>query len=713
MKSRAFAARRAARQVLLPVVIAVLSSVASAHHVGEALTTDQQLVTTSNQFLAALSQYEKLSPTQKPAALGPLTQLAQTRQRWLVAMMQLDPRVAAARILPQPIRARVPSAAAVYVEQEVHVQGKGLFHVSDDFAHGKSTARFKLQGRDGTAPDNVYMADGAGSQRDLQKMAGRKLSMSALRVGDNLLLVDRRQMQQLQADGSTTTTSSGTVAASTGVVQSNQNTLSILLNFSDKALTCTAADIASRLFGASGATVNRNYQESSQGLVSFSGQAIGPFTIAYPSTGTCDYAGWASAADAAARAAGIDPSQYTRVNYVTPPNSTCGWSGLAYMPGNQSWVQACGTTGVFSHELGHNLSLHHAATPTYEYGDGSDPMGGAQLVDHNGANRAMAGWLPAGALADVTSGGTYALATISGGAAVGTPQVLRVAKPDTTEYYYVSLRQPVNLDAGLAPTYQGTLSIHRASGTLPTKTYLLNSLTPGQSFVDSVNGIQIAYQALSSGTATVDVTFSNYACTRTAPTLVATPTSQSTTAGKSLNYTVSVTNTNPSGCGTSTFNMAQALPSGFAGAFNPLSVALAPGATATTNWTVAAPAGTPDGTYAITATAAEAAVANSGDVHASYVAYSANLPPTVAITSPANGAVLSARSTTISATASDSDGVAQVEFYVDSVLLARDTSAPYSVSWDLRKVIRGMHVITVRATDTLGNSASQNISVTR
>ena len=77
------------------------------------------------------------------------------------------------------------------------------------------------------------------------------------------------------------------------------------------------------------------------------------------------------------------------------------------------------------------------------------------------------------------------------------------------------------------------------------------------------------------------------------------------------------------------------------------------------------------------------------------------------------GAVLSARSTTISATASDSDGVAQVEFYVDSVLLARDTSAPYSVSWDLRKVIRGMHVITVRATDTLGNSASQNISVTR
>ncbi len=91
----------------------------------------------------------------------------------------------------------------------------------------------------------------------------------------------------------------------------------------------TAADVSSRLFGPSGTTVNNNYKESSRGLVSFSGQAVGPFTINYSSTGSCDFLGWASAAEAAAKAAGIDPSVYTRVNYVTPANSTCGWSGMA------------------------------------------------------------------------------------------------------------------------------------------------------------------------------------------------------------------------------------------------------------------------------------------------------------------------------------------------------------------------------------------------
>jgi len=263
-------------------------------------------------------------------------------------------------------------------------------------------------------------------------MSGKRMAVEAVRIGDNLLILDRRKVQ-LEAAGASTS-SGGTLVASGSVVQGNQNTLSILVNFTDKALTCTAADVASRLFGGSGATVNNNYRESSRGLVSFSGQAVGPFPINYSSIGSCDYSGWATAANAAAKAAGFDPALYQRVNYVTPSNSTCGWSGLAYMPGNQSWVQACGATGVFSHELGHNLSLHHASTPTSEYGDGSDPMGGASVVDHNGANRTMAGWMPAGSVLDVGSTSSYALATVSTNAPAASPQVLRIVKPDTQEY---------------------------------------------------------------------------------------------------------------------------------------------------------------------------------------------------------------------------------------------------------------------------------------
>ncbi len=54
-------------------------------------------------------------------------------------------------------------------------------------------------------------------------------------------------------------------------------------------------------------------------------------------------------------------------------------------------------------------------------------------------------------------------------------------------------------------------------------------------------------------------------------------------------------------------------------------------------------------------------------------------PPTTSITSPADGATVSA-TITISTTASDDVGVTQVQFLVDGVLLSTDTTAPYSVS---------------------------------
>nr|WP_235216584.1 Ig-like domain-containing protein [Archangium violaceum] len=68
------------------------------------------------------------------------------------------------------------------------------------------------------------------------------------------------------------------------------------------------------------------------------------------------------------------------------------------------------------------------------------------------------------------------------------------------------------------------------------------------------------------------------------------------------------------------------------------------------------------------------------------------LAPTVSITAPAQSARL--RGTVqISANASDSVGVARVEFYVDGALMGTDTSAPYAVSWDsVGRGGRGPHV---------------------
>jgi hypothetical protein len=527
------------------------------------------------------------------------------------------------------------------------------------------------------------------------------------------------QVQAQPAGGSTSST--GTVAAAAGVVQGDQKTLSILVNFNDKALTCTAADVANRVFGTSGATVNTLFQDSSRGLVGFSGQAVGPYNIDYASTGSCDFNAWAAAAEAAAKAAGVDPALYTRVNYVTPSTATCGWSGLAYMPGRQSWVQSCSVTGLFAHELGHNLALHHAATPTSEYGDASDPMGATKSVGYNGANRVMAGWQPSGTVLDVAGGGSYSVASVSDSSIVSTPQVLRIAKADTAESYYVSLRQATGFDAALGTQYVNALSVHRATGTLPTKTYLMKVLAAGQSFSDATNGITITNQGVSGSIAGVGVTMTGPACARSAPSVTLSPSSQTASPGGTLNYTMTVQNNNTAACGTSTFNLAQFVPAGFTGSLSATSLALAAGASGSVTWAATSGSTTPGGAYGLDASAADASATSSQATnHASYVVYSPPPPvvdntlPAVSVTSPGAGtAVSGTRAVTITAAASDTGGIQAVEIYVNGVLLARDTSAPYAANWSLRKVAKGAHTIRARAFDNAGNMAEQSITVTR
>jgi alpha-tubulin suppressor-like RCC1 family protein len=79
-------------------------------------------------------------------------------------------------------------------------------------------------------------------------------------------------------------------------------------------------------------------------------------------------------------------------------------------------------------------------------------------------------------------------------------------------------------------------------------------------------------------------------------------------------------------------------------------------------------------------------------------------PPTVNLTAPGAGTVSGI--VTISASASDNIGVTKVEFYTDGVLLATDTTSPYSVSWDTKPVTAGSHSLYVRAYDAAGNNST-------
>ncbi|WP_181373187.1 Ig-like domain-containing protein [Massilia glaciei] len=90
--------------------------------------------------------------------------------------------------------------------------------------------------------------------------------------------------------------------------------------------------------------------------------------------------------------------------------------------------------------------------------------------------------------------------------------------------------------------------------------------------------------------------------------------------------------------------------------------------------------------------------------------------PTADTTAPAVTASQSGTSGTItlSATASDAVGVSKVEFYVDNVLKATDSAAPYSATLDSTTLGNGSHSLVARAYDAAGNigvSAAQTFSI--
>ena len=88
-------------------------------------------------------------------------------------------------------------------------------------------------------------------------------------------------------------------------------------------------------------------------------------------------------------------------------------------------------------------------------------------------------------------------------------------------------------------------------------------------------------------------------------------------------------------------------------------------------------------------------------------------PPTVALTNPANGATV-AGTVNVTATATDDNGVAQVEFFVDGGSIGVDSNCAdgWSASWNTTTYSEGAHTVSATATDTIAQTASASRNVT-
>lgn len=84
--------------------------------------------------------------------------------------------------------------------------------------------------------------------------------------------------------------------------------------------------------------------------------------------------------------------------------------------------------------------------------------------------------------------------------------------------------------------------------------------------------------------------------------------------------------------------------------------------------------------------------------------------PTVSITYPENNALLT-RPLEVTAQAADTVGLEEVRFYVDDVLVATDTIAPYGFTWDVRNWDDGEYLLRATAQDDSGQTQDAEISV--
>ena len=568
------------------------------------------------QELVALGMHHQLADTAtKAQLLSQLLTAATERQALLATLIQGDPGEVLRLTLPADLRASLPPAVQALVEEELEAEGElEVLHEDRDvgsrFVYFLKTARRRLALRFAAHPP-THLATAA------------RVRVTGVQVGQALAL-------------GSSSTSVQTLATAMPNTFGAQPTLVILVNFQDKATQpYTVATAQNVVFGQ---TSNFDL-ENSYGQTWLTGTVVGWYTIALSST-VCDYATLASQAKAAAQAAGVNLSAYTRYVYAFPQNA-CPWWGLGSVGGqpSQAWINGSLALKVVSHEMGHNFGLYHAHSldcgttvlgtncTTSDYGDTLDTMGNSAAGHFNAFHKDRLGWLDYGTSPRITIVQADGLYTIEPLETAGPgPKALAILKATDAAtgkqtWYYVEYRQATGVDSFLSSNsnVRNGVVLHTGSPSDGNSSYLLDmtpataswsdpALDVGQSFTDPNAGVTITPVSVSSTGATVSVRFGPLVCVRANPTIALSPSqSQWVQPGSTVTFTGSVTNNDNAGCTASTFALQVAAPTGWTANLTTPTLTLSPGASATTTLQVSSPATAPGGLYTSSVTATHSA----------------------------------------------------------------------------------------------------------
>jgi MYXO-CTERM domain-containing protein len=251
-----------------------------------------------------------------------------------------------------------------------------------------------------------------------------------------------------------------------------------------------------RLFSDRPDSIRSYYREVSFGLQELSGDVLGPFSITPPAGGLCQ--NFVSVAQTLLPMIGGTYNQY--LWYFGSRIGGCPWAGVAQLgtaaaPTRHSFYNASADCAVLVQEPGHNFGMVHSSSlrcqrggapvsmitgaedgecTHSEYGNPFDPMGGGggqgsqQVLNRcyhmNAVQKSYQDWLGGCNVVKATSSGRFTIYPLE--RACDGVQVLQVPLPATRTLrfppspaatlsngiitsYYLELRVPVGLDAGL------------------------------------------------------------------------------------------------------------------------------------------------------------------------------------------------------------------------------------------------------------------------
>lgn len=591
-----------------------------------------------------IGEHGRAADNLKPGVAARLQNLAAQRHQQLAALMASDPGAVLQMALPEALRQSAPSSARNFIEEQVELDGE-LQVLHEDRVQG---SRF------------VYKLKAFGLDYTLNF---RKSPPTHLSSGARVAVRGVRVNTELALDSGASVQAAAAIAANTF---GEQRTLVMLVNFRNNTAQPYTTAFAAGLF----TTTSNFFLENSYGQTYLTTTVKGWYTIDMdaPST-SCDYSSIASKADAAASAAGVTLSSFTRKVYAFPQASGCGWWGLGSVGGNpsSSWINGSLELRVAAHEMGHNLGLWHSHSwdcgaavlggtcTASDYGDTLDVMGSSSF-HFNAFQKERLGWLNYGASPPITSAtgsGSYAIYpyTTTG----NTPKAVKIVKSTNTStgksaYFYAECRRSLGFDATIGsasyPNVTNGFVIHTGDEADSNSSYLLDltpatsswydpALVAGMSFNDPTSGVTISADTPCADNLNgyIGVSFGPVACARANPDLTITPSANQTIArGGSVTYTLSLKNLDNGGCASASFNLTPTVPSGWSATLGSASLAIAPGVTATTTMTVTAPSGATDGLYLASATATNAAAPSYADSVSATVVVHTISSVTVALT---------------------------------------------------------------------------------